>query len=318
MPTPAWARVEAAKRILDAYPRALRGPLRTVQVGENATFKVRAPRGPHALRLYRPGRWTDAEVQTEHAYARLLGRRMGVPRPARARGGGTLVEDSMTGVRGALAPWLPGRTPGRGMTLARLHQLGAKMARMHDLARGGADLGPRPAWDAEVVVRQPLAELTRGYRRAVGQRLPARVRRLGEAAAAAWGRHDDERLLVHADLHSGNLRLEGETMWVLDLDDCGMACPGYDLGVVFFYQVGFPDAEARLEALLAGYRAGGGREVSPEAVEFFAFVRNVFMAGWILERADVFAPEDMARRMRLKVEQLDVAAARPRVRQALA
>ncbi|MCA1781054.1 MAG: phosphotransferase enzyme family protein [Dermatophilaceae bacterium] len=70
-------------------------------------------------------------------------------------------------------------------------------------------------------------------------------------AAMTAAAETDRPIVVHGDLHGGNLLWHEGVLGVLDFDDCGIAVPAVDLAVATFYLRGSdPQVEA---ALRAGY-----------------------------------------------------------------
>ena len=59
--------------------------------------------------------------------------------------------------------------------------------------------------------------------------------------------------LIHADLHFGNVLVDGDRLAVIDFDDCGFGWHPYELAVVL---AGHPTErfDANFESLLRGYR----------------------------------------------------------------
>ncbi|MDF1524621.1 MAG: phosphotransferase, partial [Trueperaceae bacterium] len=110
--------------------------LRRVDFGENATYRVSGPSGDFALRLYRPGRWTDEEIVQEHALMRQLGAELGVFPPVEGRDGRSL-QALPSGTRAALFPWVPGRLCQRRPSPRRYRRIGELLGRKPRQLSGG-------------------------------------------------------------------------------------------------------------------------------------------------------------------------------------
>jgi aminoglycoside phosphotransferase (APT) family kinase protein len=60
--------------------------------------------------------------------------------------------------------------------------------------------------------------------------------------------------LIHADMHPGNILVDGERLTVIDFDDAGFGWHQYDIAVVLSYWQSKANAAAIERAFLDGYR----------------------------------------------------------------
>lgn len=254
------------------------GRLLTLNSYENRVFQVGLEdSGFVVAKFYRPGRWTDAAIEEEHAFAlELAAAELPVVAPLVFNGRSLLWQE---GYRYALYPRRGGRAPSLespdqlewlGRLLGRMHAIGAR-ERFH--ARATLD---RPTM-IEAPVRATLgsdllpAHLFDAYRHAAG--------RVDEAVA---GRIDAigpvRSIRLHGDCHPGNVLWTDAGPHFVDLDDARMGPAVQDLWML-------AGDEAMMDALLEGY--GQFRDFDPTElalVPVLRAMRQVHYAGWIAER----------------------------------
>jgi Ser/Thr protein kinase RdoA (MazF antagonist) len=232
---------------------------------------------PVIAKFYRPGRWSDAAIAEEHAFARdLAADELPVVAPL-AFDGRTLLAHG--GYRYALYPRRGGRAPSLesaeqlqwlGRLIARLHAVGSRAPFDHRERIDRATLIERPA---QAVLASPLlpAHLAEGYR--------AAVRRLDDAVAARLEAVGPvRRLRLHGDCHPGNLLWTDAGPHFVDLDDARTGPAVKDLWMLAH------DDEA-MDALLEGYASM--RDIDPAElalVPALRAMRQVHHAGWIAQR----------------------------------
>lgn len=215
-------------RILDALDAAgvrADGRLQALNSYENRVYLVECDEGPaRVVKFYRPGRWSDAQIEEEHRFAvELAEAEIPVAAPLADAQGRTLIHHD--GLRLALFERLRGRTPeldnrrdGPAMRL----RIGQFMGRIHRVGR-----------------RQPFRERPALLDPADGRRAISAVLGCGllpleleqawttvaeacfETCLARWQAAGDiERLRLHGDCHVGNLLWTHEGPGFVDLDDC--------------------------------------------------------------------------------------------------
>ncbi len=110
-------------------------------------------------------------------------------------------------------------------------------------------------------------------------------------------------VVLHADLHGGNLKWHDGRLAVFDLDDAGMGLPAFDLAVSTFYlRTGDRAAEA---ALREGYLSR--RPLPPASdAEFEALVasRQLLLANSLLASSTASLRADAAAYLDVTVERL--------------
>jgi Ser/Thr protein kinase RdoA (MazF antagonist) len=172
-------------------------------------------------------------------------------------------------------------------------QLGALSAGMHEQAsRWRAPAGfTRPALDADGFMgsaphwgpfwEHPL--LTPGERQ-----LFLDTRRRLAAMLERMSRDPSVFHVIHADLHPGNILIDGGRLTVIDFDDAAWGWHAYDIAVVLMnYQAG-PHLAAFERAYLSGYRSV--RPIAAEVlalVPLFRLIRGLAQIGWYHQRPEI-------------------------------
>jgi len=212
--------------------------IRLLSVRENAVFLVTTAEGrQRVLRLCRPGYRTIEQVDSEMAWVNSLHEEDVVPVPATIPDrDGKLVHLFLNGnitQAAVLSEFIAGVPPEMGDT-DRFRTLGRLSALLHNHAESWARPAgwTRPAWNLDTAVGVHAAwgdwrqstRLTRDTT-ALFEAAERDVRtRLAGAEGAAL-----TTVLVHGDLHAGNLLVSDETVYLLDFDDCGSSWPLWEL-----------------------------------------------------------------------------------------
>jgi len=252
---------------------------------ENRVYQVGLADGATLVaKFYRPGRWSDAAVGEEHAFAlELAAREIPVVAPI-AIGGRTLHRHA--GFRFALYPRRGGRSPELedrevlrrlGRFIGRLHAVGATARFRH-----------RPALDIESFGFEPTRfVLEHGF---VPEDLRATYRSIVddvlEGVQRCFGRAGDWRgIRLHGDCHGGNILWTDDGPHFVDLDD---ACTGPAVQDLWMCLSGErAEMEAQFGALAAGY--GEFMDFSSAElwlIEALRTLRLTHHAGWLARRWD--------------------------------
>lgn len=254
--------------------------LALVMHGFNTTFRADTAGGRRlAVRVNTNSQSTAANIRAQHAWLRAIASETDVlvPDPVLTRDGRSFTrvrrEEVDRDFDVVVATWLDGDDVGRcDATIAGA--LGRAMATLHEhaarwrLPEGGA----LPLFD------EPLfgdTDLLSGRDSVLDESLE----RCREAFAGAYAGRSP--IVVHGDLHGGNLKWHAGRLAVFDVDDCGLALPAVDLAVATFYlRDGEPSREA---ALREGYAAVRPLpEEPPEHVEAFVAARQLLLANSLL------------------------------------
>jgi Ser/Thr protein kinase RdoA (MazF antagonist) len=296
----------AALAALTSFPIDA-GDITLVSLAENVTFKVTDRAGSaYVLRLHRPGYHTLDELVSERAWIRALAEAgIDVPRGLSARDGRDYVPVTIpaTGERryAGMLRWTEGRllshvlaeTGDDRVVEDYFAQLGALTASMHNQAaawrpppgftRHALDsdglMGEAPHW-GPFWEHRSLSASERGLLREARARMHAWLSGLRREPSAYS--------LIHADMHPGNILVDGDRLVVIDFDDAGFGWHQYDIAVVLTYWQSKPNAAAIERAFIGGYRTT--RPVSDEAlaaVPMFRLIRWMASIGWFHQRPEL-------------------------------
>jgi Ser/Thr protein kinase RdoA (MazF antagonist) len=249
---------------------------------ENRVYQMGAGERQLVLKFYRPGRWSDAQIQEEHSFtAELAAAEMQVAAPL-TLGGTTLVH--YEGFRFAAFPMMRGRSPELdapearavlGRALGRLHQIGATRPFVHrphiSLQRLGFEA-------REQVLDSVLLpeRLTERYAQ-VSEQLLVRVGDAFDAAGAI------RPVRLHGDCHLGNLLWNEQGPVFVDLDDCATGPRVQDLWMMLS---GSSDEQQHQWAqLLEGYRQFADFDYAEvRLIEPLRSLRMLHHAAWVSHR----------------------------------
>ena len=262
------------------------GTLLALNSYENRVYQAGlADAPPVVAKFYRPGRWSDAAILEEHAFAReLQEREIPVIAPLPLAAGTTLHHAG--GFRFAVFPRRGGRAPDldrpdtlqwMGRFLGRIHAIGAtspfrerplldiasygEAARDHLLAHDFLPPDLLAPWQG--VVDLALAGVRRCFERA------------GPVAA----------IRLHGDCHAGNVLWTDAGPHFVDFDDCRMGPAVQDLWMLL--SGGREDMTRQLGDVLAGYEdfcEFDRRELG--LVEALRTLRLLHYSAWLAMRWD--------------------------------
>jgi Ser/Thr protein kinase RdoA (MazF antagonist) len=232
------------------------------------------------LKFYRAGRWTDAQILEEHAFAiELAAAEISVVAPLRL-GDATLrhcgeFRLAAFAMQPGGAPDLdqPGARELLGRTLGRIHAIGALRPFQVRPALRGERLGERARH--VVLASGQLPDHMRERYARVSADLLAQI------DAAGIGEWPSIRL--HGDCHLGNILWQTQGPVFVDLDDC---LNGPAIQDLWMFLAGNPDERARQWAeVVAGYERFATIEHSQiRLVEVLRASRMLNHAAWIAER----------------------------------
>jgi Ser/Thr protein kinase RdoA (MazF antagonist) len=232
---------------------------------------------PVIAKFYRPGRWSDAAIVEEHAFAQeLLDAELPVVAPLAFDGRTLLLHD---GFRYALSPRRGGRAPSLEST-AQLEWLGRLIARMHVVGARQPFLH-RGKLDRDTMVQQPMravldstllpASLQTNYR-AAATRLDAAIAARQQAIGPL------RQLRLHGDCHPGNVLWTDDGPHFVDFDDARTGPAVQDLWML-------ANDEPAMKVVLDGYQQFRDFDHAELAlVPALRAMRQLHYAGWIAAR----------------------------------
>ncbi|HET7761147.1 MAG TPA: phosphotransferase [Phycicoccus sp.] len=283
------AQVEVLRRVALEAVEEYALPVHRMELvlhGFNTTFRVDAADGRTlALRVNTNSVSTAAHLAAQQAWVHALARDTdvvvpdAVPTPDGRTAVAVPCAETGRDLLVVVNTWLDG--PDVGQCDARTARaLGRVMAALHEHAEGfalpeGTEL-PRfdePLFGDENRLEGAGALGADG--RAVVDEAFARAR-----AAFAELYRDAALVALHADLHGGNLKDQGDRLAVFDFDDSGMGVPLLDLAVATFYLRGSdPEVE---DALRAGYAEVRPLPTGEEHLEALVASRQLLLANSLL------------------------------------
>lgn len=281
--------------------------VRFVRMSENVTFRVTDARNGSllVLRLHRPGYHGIAALRSEHMWTRALVQAgIAAPEALLTPGGESFAQVEVAAGEprwAGLARWVKGELladvvarEGDVAANARCFaHIGQIMAAIHDQAVGwtppagfqrhtlDADglMGPEPRWgpfwDHAVLSPAERAML-----------LDARDRL--HAALSRYGKPAGTFSLIHADLHPGNVLIDGTRAAVIDFDDAGFGWHQYDIAVALIAYQDHPGFVAFRDACVAGYRSVRAiSEADLALLPMFLLIRDLAQLGWFHQRPEL-------------------------------
>jgi Ser/Thr protein kinase RdoA (MazF antagonist) len=249
---------------------------------ENRVYRLGEGADAVVLKFYRPERWTDAQIEEEHAFAlELTAAELPVAAPIAVKGRTLLRYREF---RFAVFACLAGRAPELdapdarvvlGRTLARIHAVGAARSFRARPRIGIERLGLQAR--GEVLTSELLPPALATSYAAAADTLLERVRR----AFLTAGPVRDQR--IHGDCHPGNLLWNEQGPVFVDLDDCASGPRIQDLWMLLAGDA----AEQQREwgELMEGYSQFG--EIDPRELTLVEPLRGLRMlhhAAWVVQR----------------------------------
>ena len=292
---------QVAGRALEAFGQADATRISLLDHGENTTFRARVaqplePRGEHLssdsllVRCHRPGYNTSAVIESELMWLEALHEAgVAVQLPLRDSDGRGVIQVDVEGVPGgrqvSVLRWAQGSMIRRSKTHHMKH-IGALTAQLHEHAVG---------WEPPAGFERPRIDMQQRFNVSedlsaadlVARMTPRQAQTHQRASAYVRGIYDmlDEQVLIHADLHMGNMVFAGGQARPIDFDDCGMGPLAYDFAVALMSWYGRPDFDARVEAFVQGYTARAGHAPDLTHMEDMIIARTAEMCLWLIDRA---------------------------------
>ena len=272
---------------------------------ENICFRVTDVAGErHILRLHRPGYHSLKELKSEQLWIRALREvDIDVPVPVPTSAGSHYAEVKVCGhLRYVdMLKWVNGVTmlslsedETDGEVLAeKFYQIGVLLAKIHNQAcawelpenfsrhsfNSDGLVGEHPFWGRFWEGRLTNKE-QRCWLREARHKVCAILTRYGEAP--------ETYSLIHADLHPGNVIVNGGQLHIIDFDDSGFGWHQYDFSNALFSYRKHREFPVMQKALFKGYRQH--RCLSDQAISYvplFLVIRALACIGWYSDRPEL-------------------------------
>ena len=261
------------------------GRLQALGSYENRVYQVwRDDAPPIVVKFYRPGRWSDAQIDEEHAFVTELAARE-IPVVAPLAHDGVMLH-AAEGFRFAVYPRCGGRAPEfenratlewMGRFLGRIHAVGAQTPFLHrpaiDLQSHG--LVPRDWLLAHDFVP---ADLLPAWRAITSQALEGVRHAYDRAGSVAT-------LRLHGDCHAGNVLWQDDGPHFVDFDDARSGPAVQDLWMLLSGDRAAMSLQ--LAAVIDGYEDFA--EFDPRElhlVEALRTLRLLHYSAWLAQRFD--------------------------------
>jgi len=254
----------------------------------NATFKVESNAGQlFALRININSPRTAENLKAEVSWVNhlCLDGRVKVAKPIPSNQGELFasVQDirSTRDLHCVLYSWLPGSELEDEPELVQIKALGAAMAQMHIVARDfqlPADSNlpslDHVMWWTEDFLLSEKSVLDQNSKDLVGQTLQVIDNHIKSLYVGATP------IVIHADLHGGNVLWDVNSLSVLDFDDSGIGLAAQDLATAIYYL----DTPEQDGALREGYLTVAPLpEMSERDLEVFLIQRRVILLNYLYE-----------------------------------
>ncbi len=260
------------------------GRLLALNSYENRVYRVGVDDAPAVIaKFYRAGRWSDAAILEEHAFAaELVAAEIPIVPPLAFGRQQTLLR--FEDLRFALFPNRPGRAPELDDSTV-LEWIGRYLGRIH--ARGRTKkFKARQRLSTELLGHEPVRYLLAGdfipndlrpAYESVAEACLAQV----EACFSAVGPYTERRL--HGDCHPGNILWTAQGPHFVDLDDCMSGPAVQDIWMLL---AGTREERARqLDDVLRGYCLMENFDATELGlIEALRTLRQIHYAAWLARR----------------------------------
>jgi len=262
------------------------GRLLALNSYENRVYRVGIEDGePLIAKFYRPGRWTEEQINEEHEFAlELAAADIPVVAPLATDSGDTLRKQGEFYF--ALYPMRGGRSPELDNP-DQLQIIGRFIGRLHKVSET-AQFNHRSVVDSQTLGRESSEYLT-SNNRLPPELATAYTSLINDLLSKVEARFDAckqvESIRLHGDFHPGNILWRDETPHIVDLDDARTGPAVQDIWL--FLSGDRQYQQARLADLLDGYTMF--RDFDPAElglVEALRTLRIIHYAAWLDKRRE--------------------------------
>jgi len=278
-------------QILSKYPIDVKSTV-SINYEYNATLKVETTDGQlFALRINTNSPRTPENLRAEIAFVRFLAEdgRVKVPHPIKNYEGNfyTSILHEVSGrmFHCVLYSWILGEELEDEPTDEQLSALGIAMATMHVAAQGfklpeGSSLPTfdDPLWWTEDFLLSEKSVLDAEAKDLISAALSAIKSGVAKFYAS------ETPILIHADMHGGNVLWYENSLSVIDFDDCGFGFPLQDLATALYY-LDTPEQDA---ALRRGYESiAPVPECSEKEMKMLFLQRRIVLLNYLYETSNL-------------------------------
>ncbi len=234
------------------------------------------------VKFYRPGRWTQAQIQEEHSFLTELSEGgVHVAAPFIGAKKETLFVDKETGLFFAVFPKVVGRPPFE-LKPAELFVLGEKIGLVHDIG-AEREAKNRVRFDAKTIGLGNLKYLQETNAIPIGFKTnyTTALERICELSQSTF--EEFETIRIHGDCHGGNLLWVDEEPVFMDFDDMANGPAVQDVWILVSGNE--QQDRANLESFIEGYET-----IRPfdrhqlVLIEVLRALRYVHMTAWVARR----------------------------------
>ena len=276
---------------------------------ENTVFKVEGLDGnTYALRIHRKGYHDLEELNSEHVWTSSLSNAgLLVPEAVVTRSGEAYTSVSFLNSSEyryvGLVKWIEGTIlndlildleekdvsdlyESLGKVVAKFHKATIAWEKPKDFKRHSFDtdgfLGSKPFWgrfweaqNATTREREKLSLIRNNITESLSK-LPKDINSFG---------------MIHADLHSQNVLIQGKSLSVIDFDDSGFGWYGFDLAVAIWDRLDFTATGCHFDiaykSLIRGYieERPNAKDII-ETIPTFLLMRTLMLIRWIEDRPE--------------------------------
>ena len=276
---------------------------------ENTVFKVEGLDGnTYALRVHRKGYHDLEELNSEHVWTSSLSNAgLLVPEAVVTRSGEAYTSVSFLNSSEyryvGLVKWIEGTIlndlildleekdvsdvyESLGKVVAKFHKATIAWEKPKDFKRPSFDidgfLGSKPFWgrfwevqNATIREREKLSLIRNNITESLSK-LPKDINSFG---------------MIHADLHSQNVLIQGKSLSVIDFDDSGFGWYGFDLAVAIWDRLDFTATGCHFDiaykSLIRGYleERPNAKDII-ETIPTFLLMRTLMIIRWIEDRPE--------------------------------
>ncbi len=238
-----------------------------------------------ALRIHRIRLRKKEEIISESQWMQMLDEAsLSVPTPVKTLKGNLC--EQIDGQWVDLQVWLDGDTLSEHPTEHSYRALGNSMARLHNASDNWSPPAgfKRVAWDREGLVGHTPVWGPFWHNPSLNDQQRLLCDRFRRAAGAELLKRETnlDYGLIHADLVTDNVLVDGNLLHLIDFDDCGYGYRLFDLATVILRLQREPEQTALTKALIEGYWAA--RPLDLKALDLFISLRACTYVGWIIPR----------------------------------